>query len=205
VAFSEREEETMKRLGKVSFLCLVMLGACVTVNLYFPAAEVQKAADKIVEDVREKEQKAPVKPGSSSWLYEQFRAVSRLSLGAECAYAQVNVDVSTPAIRALRASMQNRFPQLKPFYDKSAVGENNNGFIEVRGTAGLNLQEQARINQLVDQENKDRTALYREIMTANKFGPEALPQIQKIFANSWRNNSQAGWSTQNDAGQWVKK
>jgi hypothetical protein len=42
-------------------------------------------------------------------------------------------------------------------------------------------------------------------MSANKFGPEALPQIQKIFANSWRGQSQAGWWIQNDAGQWVKK
>jgi uncharacterized protein YdbL (DUF1318 family) len=117
----------------------------------------------------------------------------------------VNVDVSTPAIRALKASMQNRFPQLKPFYDRGAVGENNNGLVEVRGTGGLNLQEQARVNQLVDQENKDRTGLYREIMTANKFGPESLPQIQRIFANSWRGNSQPGWWVQNDQGQWAKK
>jgi uncharacterized protein YdbL (DUF1318 family) len=195
----------MKRLAKLSFFCLIVLAACVTVNLYFPAAEVQKAADKIVEDVREKEQTAPAKPGSSSWLNEQLRAIGRLSLGPRSAYAQVNVDISTPAIRALKASMQTRFPQLKPFYDKGAVGESNKGLIEARGAAGLNLQEQARLNQLVDQENKDRTSLYREIMSANKFGPEALPQIQNIFANSWRNNSQAGWWIQNDAGQWVKK
>jgi hypothetical protein len=43
----------MKRLAKLSFFCLIVFAACVTVNLYFPAAEVQKAADKIVEDVRQ--------------------------------------------------------------------------------------------------------------------------------------------------------
>jgi len=42
-------------------------------------------------------------------------------------------------------------------------------------------------------------------MTANKFGPESLPQIQRIFANSWRGNSQPGWWVQNDQGQWAKK
>ena len=192
----------MKRLGKVSFFCLILVASCVTVNIYFPAAEVQKAADKIVDDVRQ-EDKAPTKP--TSHLYQQFQGLRALGLGVNAAYAQVNVDVSTPAIRALKASMQNRFPQLKPFYDRGAVGENNNGFVEVRGAGGLNLQEQAKVNQLVDQENKDRTALYREIMTANKFGPESLPQIQKIFANSWRGNSQPGWLIQNDQGQWVKK
>jgi uncharacterized protein len=192
----------MKRLGKVSFFCLILVASCVTVNIYFPAAEVQKAADKIVDDVRQ-EDKAPPKP--SSHLYQQFQELCGRAFGANVAYAQVNVDISTPAIRALKGSMQNRFPQLKPFYDRGAVGENNNGFVEARGTGGLNLQEQAKVNQLVDQENKDRTALYREIMTANKFGPESLPQIQKIFANSWRGNSQPGWWVQNDAGQWAKK
>jgi len=192
----------MKRLGKVSFFCIILVASCVTVNIYFPAAEVQKAADKIVDDVRQ-EDKAPPKP--TSHLYQQLQGLRALGLGVSAAYAQVNVDVSTPAIRALKASMQNRFPQLKPFYDRGAVGENNNGFVEVRGAGGLNLQEQAKVNQLVDQENKDRTALYREIMTANKFGPESLPQIQKIFANSWRGNSQPGWLIQNDQGQWVKK
>jgi len=192
----------MKRLGKVSFFCLILVASCVTVNIYFPAAEVQKAADKIVDDVRQ-EEKAPPKPASH--LYQQFQGLRALGLGVNAAHAQVNVDVSTPAIRALKASMQNRFPQLKPFYDRGAVGENNNGLVEVRGTGGLNLQEQARVNQLVDQENKDRTGLYREIMTANKFGPESLPQIQRIFANSWRGNSQPGWWVQNDQGQWAKK
>jgi hypothetical protein len=28
-----------------------LLAACVTINIYFPAAEAQKAADKIIDDV----------------------------------------------------------------------------------------------------------------------------------------------------------
>jgi len=192
----------MKRLGKLSVFCVILVASCVTVNVYFPAAEVQKAADKIVDDVRQ-EDKAPPKP--TSHLHQQFQGLLALTFGVSEAHAQVNVDISTPAIRALKASMQSRFPQLKPFYDKGAVGENNKGFIEAREATGLNLQEQARLNQLIDQENKDRTSLYREIMSANKFGPESLPQIQKIFSNSWRGGAQAGWWTQSDAGQWAKK
>ena len=195
----------MKGLARISFFSLIVLAACVTVNIYFPAAEVQKAADKIVDDVTEPDQKAPPKPGNSSSLLEQLRIVSRLSIGPKNAYAEVNVDVSTPAIRALKESMRNGFRQLKPYYEKAAVGENNNGIVEIRDTAGLDLREQAQVKQLVDQVNKDRTSLYREIQSANKYPPEILPQIQKIFANSWREKSQAGWMIQNDAGQWVKK
>ena len=42
----------------------VAAGACVTVNLYFPTAEVQKAADQIVEEVHQGKTQAPA-AGSS--------------------------------------------------------------------------------------------------------------------------------------------
>lgn len=197
----------MKSLGKVSFFCLIMLAACVTVNIYFPAADVQKAADSIVGDVTGEGQQAPApaKPGNSSWLFEQLRIVSSMSLGPKSAFAQVNVDVSTPAIRALKESMRNGWRQLKPYYEKIVVGENNNGLVEIRDASSLDLKEQAQVKQYVDQVNKDRTALYKEIQAANKYPAEVLPQIQKIFANSWREKSQPGWWIQNDNGQWVKK
>ena len=195
----------MKRLGRISFFCLIALAACVTVNIYFPAAEVQKAADSIVNDVTGPDQKVPPKPDHSSWLLEQLRITGRLSLGPKSACAEVNVNVSTPAIRALKDSMRNGFQQLKPYYEKFVVGENNNGFVEIRDAAGLDLKEQAQVKQFVEQVNKDRTSLYREILTANKYPAEILPQIQKIFANSWREKSRPGWWIQNDAGQWQKK
>ena len=197
----------MKKLRHTFFFCLFMMAACVTVNIYFPAADVQKAADKVVGDVTEETPPAPApaKPGNSSWIIDRLRIVAGMSFGLNSAYAQVNVNVSTPAIRALKDSMRTDFQQLKPYYEKAAVGENNNGFVEIRDSAGLDLKEQAQVKQFVDQMNKDRTALYKEIQTANKYPPEVLPQIQKIFANSWREKSRPGWWTQNDNGQWIKK
>jgi uncharacterized protein YdbL (DUF1318 family) len=191
--FHDTEENMVRKLGRVSFFWVIFIASCVTVNIYFPAAAVQKAADQIVDDVRDK----------NSWLLEQLK---RISLGPQEAYAQqVNIDVSTPAIRALRDAMSNRFPALKPYYDKGAIGENNNGYIEARDVGTLNLQDRGNLSRLMDQENKDRQGLYREIMTANRFGPEALPQIQRIFANSWRAKSAPGWWVQADNGQWAKK
>ena len=37
--------------GVASLLVLALLAACVTVNVYFPAAEAQHAADKIIDAV----------------------------------------------------------------------------------------------------------------------------------------------------------
>lgn len=196
---------------KLSVLAVgVILAACVTVNIYFPAAAVQKAADEIVTDVRGKEAPQPEKkspsgsagPEKGSGLFQFFRRTASFTSSAD---AQVNVEVSTPAVRALRESLKQRFPQLKPFYEKGALGENNAGLLDARDLSGLSLKERSDLNRLLSEENKDRQALYSEIQKANKFGPEVLPQIQKIFANSWRDNSQAGWWIQNDQGEWQKK
>ncbi len=190
------------------WLFVVFLVSCVTVNIYFPAAAIQKAADEIVEDVRklpeEKPGQQPEQKPEKKSLWEQFRLVH---LGPAEAYAAaaVDVNVSTPAIRALRGSMTNRFPQLQPLYSKNAIGETNNGLVAVRDTGALSLKEKADLNRLVEQENADRQALYAEIIKANNLDMGRLGEVQKLFANSWRDKSSPGWWIQQDNGQWAKK
>ena len=36
---------------EATLLALASLGACVTINIYFPAAAAEKAADKIIDEV----------------------------------------------------------------------------------------------------------------------------------------------------------
>jgi uncharacterized protein YdbL (DUF1318 family) len=197
----------MKRRFRFLTIGLIFfIAACVTVNIYFPAAAVQKAADEIVGDVRNIEKKNEQKPEEKQKINKLFQELKRLSWEPEEVYAQqIDIEVSTPAIRALKDSMRERFPQLKPLYDKGSIGESKTGLLVAKDLTGLNLKEKADLSRLVDQENKDRKALYTEIMNANKFGPEVLPQIQKIFANSWREKSQSGWWIQKDSGEWEKK
>jgi uncharacterized protein len=188
-------------------LLMVLLVSCVTVNIYFPAAAIQKAADQIVEDVRKTpepkpEQKPEQKPDKSSLLDRVL--VVRLG-PAEAQAAAVDVNVSTPAIRNIRASLANRFPQLQPLYGKGAIGETNNGLIAARDIGALSLKEKADVNRLVEQENADRQALYTEIIRANSLDPSQLGEIQRLFANSWRDKSAPGWWIQQDNGQWGRK
>lgn len=188
-------------------LVMVLLVSCVTVNIYFPAAAIQKAADQIVDDVRkapeqQPESKPEQKPDKQSYL-DWVRVVS---IGPGAAHAAaVDVNVSTPAIRGLKAAMANRFPQLQPLYAKGGIGETNNGLVAVRDTAALSLKEKADVSRLVDEENRDRRALYAEIIRANNLDPNQVSEVQRIFANSWRDKSAAGWWIQQDGGQWVKK
>lgn len=184
---------------------MVFLASCVTVNIYFPAAAVQKAADAIVQDVRQTDEEEGQKPEEQKKMNLLYQELKKLSMGPSSAYAKVDIEVSTPAIRALKNSMKQRFPQLQPFYDKGNIGENNAGLLEIRDLANLSLKEKADVSRLVEQENKNRKDLYIEIMKANKFGADKLPQIQKLFANSWRGNSQSGWWIQKDSGEWEKK
>ncbi|OPY77941.1 MAG: hypothetical protein A4E65_02528 [Syntrophorhabdus sp. PtaU1.Bin153] len=193
-----------KCVRRLTIALAFVLAACVTVNIYFPAAAIQKAADQIVEDVRgtPSKEKQDNKEGAQDSFFDGFR---RLGIGPSNAYAEINIEVSTPAIRNLRQAMKNRFPGLKPFYDKGSIGENNVGLLQIRDTAALNLKEKADVARLVDQENQDRRSLYSEIVKANNLKPESLPQVQKLFANSWRSKSQPNWWIQNDSNAWERK
>jgi uncharacterized protein len=194
----------LKRFRRLSFFAFFFVAACVTVNVYFPAAAIQKAADQIVDDVTGiKEQKKPEKkPDKQSMFFDQLK---KINIGPNEAYAQADVSISTPGIRNIRESMREVFKQLRPFYVNGNVGENNKGFAEIRNTSDLNLKEKADIARLTEQLNKHRTALYAEIVKANKLDANSIPQVQKIFANSWRNKSQINWWIQNDNGEWEKK
>ena len=39
------------KLIAAALMCVWLVSACVTINIYFPAAAAQKAADKIIDDV----------------------------------------------------------------------------------------------------------------------------------------------------------
>lgn len=183
--------------------CLILIMACVTVNIYFPAGEIQKAADEIVDDVRQGQQGE--KGSSLHQIRLQWLARLAPSLGPDFAFAQVDIDISTPAIRTLKASLAGRFKSLKGFYNRGALGENNRGYVEIRDQSGLNLKEKADLRKLVTAEKRDRKALYMEILKANNLETRFLPDVERIFANSWRKKAVQGSWIQKDDGTWVKK
>ena len=128
------------------------------------------------------------------------------AIGPEDAYAQdADVNVTTPAIRTLKKSIQDRAASIKPYMDKGNVGISNQGTLVIRNSKGLNLKEKAKLNRLIDAENKDRNALYMEIAKANKYPPERVSDISKIFAGSWIKNARGGWWIQSPDGKWGQK
>jgi uncharacterized protein YdbL (DUF1318 family) len=195
----------MKRPILIATLSVLLLTlACVTVNVYFPAAEVQNAADKIVGEVRGTE--AP-STGSEETPKESMlrRSLRAIMLFESAAYAQADINITTPNIRALKEAMKKRFESLKPFYEGGVIGETKDGLVSIRSLDGLGLKEKADAKKLVEAENADREKLYAEIVQANDLPPDSVPQIKELFANSWRKDAKKGWWIQKDNGDWVKK
>jgi uncharacterized protein YdbL (DUF1318 family) len=188
----------------VTMTFLVLTLACVTVNVYFPAAEVQNAADQIVDEIHG-DTSTPSE--SSAVPHESLlrRALRGLALGERRAYAEADINVTTPNIRALKESMKKRFNSLVSLYDAGVIGEKNNGLLETRSLEGLDLKQKAEARKLIKDENSDRERLYLEIAEANNIPSDRVSDIGKLFANSWRKDAKDGWWIQKDNGEWVKK
>lgn len=186
----------LNRLWLTLSLALLM-AACVTINVYFPAAAVEKAADKIIEDIwgtgGVPQPETSPSPPLSRWLNIFIRP----------AHAQANINITTPKINQLQQSMSARFNQLKPMYDSGGVGLTSDGLITIRDAGALSLQQRAQAQRLVQQENADRQALYREIARANGH-PEWEKDIQATFARRWIDNARSGWWYQKN-GRWQQR
>lgn len=130
-------------------------------------------------------------------------ALGLMMLAFASAHA-ADLDINTPAISALRASMQERHGQLLPHYRSGAVGLTRDGLVALRDANAVPLPQRAAVNALVRAENQDRLALYREIARANGH-PEWEADIRATFAQRWIDRAQAGWFYQTAAGGWAQK
>jgi len=193
-------------LKRIFFLSAAFISACVTVNIYFPAAAVERAAEQIVKETwggPSEPAKAPPKPQSYN-LFPSLRTVS-LTFVSDAQAQEADINVSNPAIRALKDSIKQRAGVIKPFMDRGNIGIGQDGLLTIRTTDGLNLKERAEAQQSVEAENRDREALYAEIAKANGIPKENVPRIKAIFAKSWLDQAHSGWWIQDGSGNWRRK
>jgi uncharacterized protein YdbL (DUF1318 family) len=187
-------------------LAAFFISACVTVNIYFPAAAVERAAEQIVKETwggPGEPAKTPPKPQSNN-RFSPLRLAALKFVGE--AYAQeADINVSNPAIRALKDSIKQRSNAIKPYMDRGNIGIGQDGLLRIRSTDALNLKERAETQQLVEAENRDRETLYGEIAKANNISKENLPKVKSIFAKTWIDQAQPGWWIQDGQGNWKKK
>ena len=191
-----------------SLLLMLALGACVTINVYFPAAEAQEAAEEFVEKVLGEEAAAgSTEPENPQAALAPRRGFDLLSLFIGTAHAQTAADftIRTPAIQAIQARMETRFQSsLQAHFGTGALGFGNDGLIVLRDATKVGLKDRVAVNQLVAEDNRDRNAVYREIAVANGH-PEWESQIRATFAAQWVANARSGWWYQASDGSWKQK
>lgn len=192
--------------GLVLCAGLLALGACVTINVYFPAAEAQQAAEEFVEKVLGDEAAPPVPGTPQASIGAPGPGFSLLSLLISPAQAQdADITLRTPAIQAIQARMAARFQSdLQQHFDTGALGFGNDGRVVLRDATQVGLKDRVGLTQLVAEENRDRDAVYREIAVANNH-PEWEPQIRATFARQWVASARAGWWYQDAGGSWKQK
>jgi len=213
------EDMQMRRLMGIP-VAAVLLTACVTINVYFPAAEAKEAAKEFVEKVIGDEAKTQeAKPnegdggGMAGWrrvpaeniaLARRIDLFSLVGIGTAHAQSQPDITIKTPAIQAIQARMAARFDsKLRAGFDAGALGFASDGTVVVRDAAKLALKDRVAVNQAVADDNRDRKAVYREVAVANGH-PEWEGQIREVFARQWVASARSGWWYQS-GGSWKQK
>lgn len=195
-------------MKKIPLLGILLLIGCVTINIYFPAAAAEKAADEIIKDIQSlTPQKVEPKPKSerSDWQQSMMHwldnAINVVISSAQAAEADLSID--SAEIRQLRATMETRFASLQPLYATGTIGIQADGSLAVRDAASVPLKDRNQVSKLVAAENADRQKLYQAIANANGH-PDWSAQIKSTFAARWISNAQAGWWYQS-SGSWKQK
>ena len=203
--------KTMKHKSILSsFLFGLALSACVTINIYFPAAAAEDAARVIVRDVLNDEQVEVTKEKNDRSSVENLNNLTYVLASAVLnafispAHAEANININTPAISALRDSLKVRASSLKPYYASGAVGLTANANVQIRDQSLIALKSRNQVKKLVADENKERGALYAEIARSNDH-PEWEAGIRSTFARVWVEEVAAGTWYQNVDSAWVQK
>ena len=183
-------------------LSLVLLSACVTINVYFPAAAAEKAAEQFIGNVIGEaadgaEAEPPAQHPPQAGLLDFF-------IGSAQA-AEPDLTIQSAAVREIQARMKQRFDGvLTKAFAAGSIGLTRDGLVAVRDASAVPLAERSALNQAVADENRDRKAVYAEIARTNGH-PEWESQIQSTFAAQWVQQARAGWYYQDAAGAWKQR
>jgi len=103
----------------------------------------------------------------------------------------------TPQVMSALENRRSRYDELAKLKQEGRVGENNRGYVEAFSSDGNS-------KSLVEAENRDRKTIYQTIADQNNL-QGAIGTIEKVFAQTQRDNAESGEKIQFEDGQWGKK
>ncbi len=179
--------------------------AVITVNVYFPTEAVEEAAEKIIDEIEggEESQAKPEEGGQQSHFW---KSIPYCISGNSTVYAdEIDLNLTTPAIRKLIDSMKALNTEIMQFKDKGVIGETNDGMLAIRDMKGLGGEEIRTVKRLLRAENNDREALYKELAVANKIDPADIDRIKAVFAKTRISKAKPGHWYHDENGNWTQK
>ncbi len=199
------KKHIIKYLGLPLLVFVAISCAVITVNVYFPTEAVEKAAEKIIDEIEGGED-AQSNPGNSGQQSFFQKTIPFNVFGNSTVYAdEIDLNLTTPAIRKLIDSMKARNTEIMQFKDKGVIGETNDGMLAIRDMKGLGGEEIRTVKRLLRAENNDRETLYRELAVANKIEPSEVGRIKTIFAKTRISKAKPGHWHHDEKGNWTQK
>ena len=154
-----------------------LLVACTSIS-FFPQIPAQKTADKVIDDI---------------WPATATGAVPTS-----------DIETGTAAIGVIGKSIARRLERLRPHLDSGAIGLTADGLLAVRDFGPIAALNRADLISLVVEDNKDRSALYREIARANGH-PEWETDLRATFGQRWIGRAPSGWYYRDSVEAWIRK
>lgn len=171
--------------------------SCVTVNVNFPESAVQKATDDFVKDLyRSKDQGK--KPGA--WVFPSL--IHEASAASETSMV-FKIDSATS--EEIKTRLAKRVDEIIALKRRGVLGETNDGKLAVKDPTSLKKLETRKVDQLVAEENKDRTALYEEVLKSNGLQKARMKDLTNNFTRSFQAESPSGTWVMDPTGKWEQK
>ncbi|MBI3325269.1 MAG: DUF1318 domain-containing protein [Nitrospinae bacterium] len=203
---------------------LLLLSACVTVNIYFPAKDVKDAVKSLEEELLKptSEPRSGQEPKRKSHLQSDERStllLNRFKIFVVEAWAQgtrsqqINEELKgMPEVVEAYRRMGQRLHEIDGLRSQGMVGEGRDGRLTLRVDRSLVSPADSA---LIEQENEDReiviTGMVKAVLKINKLEASGAnldrtrPQAADLFASIRRDGAKPGWWIQLPDGTWQKK
>ncbi|MBK8523221.1 MAG: DUF1318 domain-containing protein [Betaproteobacteria bacterium] len=117
---------------------------------------------------------------------------------------QINLDIGTPPVIAVKHQMAQRYSRLVKFYEPGVMGLGSDGMVKLRDTSRLNPTLLKIAEKLIDQENPDRNSLIYAVAESYG-GKEAVPVVRELLVKRWKDQFKSGWWMEDEKGNWYQK
>lgn len=115
-----------------------------------------------------------------------------------------NLRMDPPATKKERDNQLKRSADLIRFKTLGYIGESSDGLLAIREKNGASKEEAVKVQKIVDEENKDRAAIYKELISFNKLDEKEQGFLMKAVYDTLKGSDAKGFYFYENQ-KWQKK